>query len=267
VQGLLIPGERSRPVPSWLASISDRLPTELPMHDLLSGSLYYPASGFDGDPIALLSGAVFSFIYVDYSCTKDALEAAIQSEGFRGYHELARRGVAQSELEISSSFSVYPTSQEAKALARHADFRRTHEAFCSWHVFERSADFGPDHGPARFSMLFLLADGAAAYQALYSSRRVAPAILAVIQPGHAFGGNYSNFFEPGALLHRSVCQDGRPRPAHLLAGWYKGPVGMKPEPVWREYSQFVAGIRTHRHELFLWEVSHSNEGIRTGEQE
>ncbi|WP_300974497.1 hypothetical protein [Sphingomonas sp. LHG3406-1] len=265
MQGLLTSEERAKPVPLWLACIGDHLPAELPLHDLLDGSLYYPASGFDGDPIALLSGAVFSFIYVDYACTKQALEAALQEGGFRGYHELARRDVAESELRSTNSVTVHPTAAELETLSR-ADFQRVNEAFCSWHVFERSAGFGPEHGPERFSMLFVLADGAAAYQALYSSRGITPAILAIIQPGHAFGGNYSNFFEPGALLHRSVCQMGQPWPKRILAGWYKGAASTELEPVWPEYNQCVAATRTQRHELFLWEISRPNEGVRKGVQ-
>lgn len=248
-------------MPRWLASISDHLPAQLPLDDLLHGSLYYPASGFDGDPIALLSGSVFSFIYVDYSCTKDALEVALQQGGFRGYHELARRDVAKSELGSNNSLSVHPTAAEADAMTRHSAFQQTSAAFCSWHVFERSAAFGPEHGPERFSMLFLLADGAAAYQALYSARGLAPAILALIQPGHAFGGNYSNFFEPGGLLHRSVCQRGQPWPQCLLAGRYKGREKWDLEPIWPEYSQFVADARTQHHELFLWQLTHTDDDV------
>ena len=51
----------------------------------------------------------------------------------------------------------------------------------------------PAHGPERFSMLHLRAEGAAIYQALYIGNRFIPAAVCNVRPGTAFGGNYSNF--------------------------------------------------------------------------
>ena len=45
------------------ATIQD---ADFPLDDILRDSLYYPASGFDGDPVRYLAGNVLSFVYVDY---------------------------------------------------------------------------------------------------------------------------------------------------------------------------------------------------------
>lgn len=41
-------------------------------------------------------------------------------------------------------------------------------SFCVWLVFQRTANYDELHGPERFSFVYLSADGAAAYQALFT---------------------------------------------------------------------------------------------------
>ena len=52
--------------------------------------------------------------------------------------------------------------------------------FATWMVFERLPEFGEDHGPKRFSLLYLCADGVATYQALYWTHGVHPRAIAII---------------------------------------------------------------------------------------
>jgi hypothetical protein len=57
----------------WLTDLS--LPAIMhepfPMDQVLQDSLYYPSSGFDGDPVRHLAGNILSFIYVDYGYSHD----------------------------------------------------------------------------------------------------------------------------------------------------------------------------------------------------
>jgi hypothetical protein len=55
--------------------------------------------------------------------------------------------------------------------------------FAVWYIFDRDKDRDEDHGPQRFSLLYLCADGIAAYQELYWQNHAAPEVLAIIQPG------------------------------------------------------------------------------------
>ena len=66
-------------VPGWLArASSDTMKTSLfPLHNILRDSLYYPASSFDGDPVAYLAGCIASFIYVDFGHDREELEAEL----------------------------------------------------------------------------------------------------------------------------------------------------------------------------------------------
>ena len=60
-----------------------------------------------------------------------------------------------------------------------------------WVVFERNADRGEEHGPERFSLLFVCGEGLATFPQLYCSRGRAPKMLCFIQCW-GFAGNWTN---------------------------------------------------------------------------
>ena len=111
-------------------------------------------------------------------------------------------------------------------------------------VLERESGFSPEHGPARFSLLYLCADGAAAYQALYVANAVAPKVIAIIQPGHGFGCNWTNFGDPEQILARTVATNPAGKPELLLYGGY-GARDYFREPCWPEYSDYICFLDKH----------------------
>jgi hypothetical protein len=184
--------------PQWLSAVSPSTIQDatFPLGDILRNSLYYPASGFDGDPVAYLAGNILSFIYVDYSHTREQLDVALANPGFRGYEVIARRDVTERELA--------PRGWESP--------------FCSWTVLQRLDGFRANHGPSRFSLLYLRADGVAAFQALFVANGVVPKGVAIIQPGHAFGGNWTDFTDPESIFARFVLGNPPGQPELLLYG-------------------------------------------------
>src|SRR5690606_20306993 len=88
--------------------------------------------------------------------------------------------------------------------------------FAEWVVLQRKNDFGADHGPERLSLLYLVADGAAAFHALYNTQRVAPYIVSIIQPGTGFGGNRTDFREEKLIFGRVVLGNPAGVPEYLL---------------------------------------------------
>jgi hypothetical protein len=176
----------------------------------LNGSLYYPASGFDGRPVQLLGGFLHSFIYVDYGVGREGLAAAIESAGFCGYRLAGRNPLKQTDLAPNG---WHPTIPERfhHDVARFQQLNRdwVRPPFAEWLVFDRLADFGEDHGPERFSLLYVGADGVATYQALYLQNRAGPEVLAIIQPGTGFGGAYTDFRDPQGFLADVVLRMGQ----------------------------------------------------------
>ena len=189
----------------------------LPLDSLLDNSVYYPASGYDGDLIRLFNKiltekGVNSFVYCDYESTE---EKVISKAGLhmRGYHVLAHRAVDVSELLGPNADSRYllPVGRCQKA-------RRGDGFFCHWFIFERDCSFAESHGPERFSLMYICAEGVSAYELLYSSRGIAPKCVAIIQPGEGFGGNWTDFHKVGAPLYQALKRNPAGLPEMIVNG-------------------------------------------------
>lgn len=244
---------RRKPLPDWLAAIRNgALPRTLPLKQLLDGSLYYPAGGVDGRPVQYLAGLVHSFVYVDYGVVQEDLKKSIMA-GFDGYELCAEREVFKHEF-VPPEWrpTIWPRSDETLTgdLKRAEEQVRQHstDSYCRWFVFDRVGGLNPAHGPQRFSLLYLSADGAASYEPLYVRNKVSPRILALIIDGSGFGGNWTNFSDPAQFMHRLVTQNGIiDGPEYLLSG----PYHETRLPIWTQYRTAVGGETN----LKLWRRS------------
>ena len=77
----------------WLDDITkeDVENNPLPFKQLLEDSVYYPASGTDGEPVKHLNKLSYSFIYVDNNCSLERLHQEMIVHGFKGYEIFAER--------------------------------------------------------------------------------------------------------------------------------------------------------------------------------
>lgn len=209
-----------------------------PLIDVLRDSLYYPSSGFDGDPVKHIAGNILSFIYVDYGYGSDEFLRALATPGFHGYEIIATRSVTHKELAPNgwNPSPLKPLDSDPYRYGSHIK-----EPFCSWSVLERRKDFPGSHGPVRFSLLYLCADGVAAFQALYVANASTPKAVAVIQPGHAFGNNWTDFTNPNSSLHKTVLGNPGGLPDILLFGGY-GPRRDYQQPCWPEYQNLICFV-------------------------
>lgn len=242
----MIPTFRELPVPTWLSLATPRLGV-LPLPSMLAESVYYPASGLDGDPIKWLATNFQTFVYADYGLDRETVVDALPS--FRGYEVLGLRDVTASEL-FPKGWPSTPPLAELPDQRPWDGFMRP--PFAIWAILQRTFGFGPDHGPTRFSLLFVGGDGVATFDALYCQNGVAPAAVALIQPGHAFGGNWTNFTDPRGPLARAVMGNPAGAPTLLLEGGM-GDAACYERPCWPYFS---APIWTRRRNvqgtLRLW---------------
>jgi hypothetical protein len=214
---------RSEQMPKWLAELQLATPAALqarsfPRREVLMSSVYYPASGTHGDVIAKLAPVFHSFIYVDYGIDRQHLDLQLGQPGFRGYHLVGYKQLAQRELESPLPAPPIPARYNA-VLQRAVRAPLSGNApYASWAILQRDAELTGAHGPKRFSLVFICADGAAAYHRLYLPEQIAPRAVAVIQPGHGFGGNYIDFRDEDGLFAWLVLQGGSPKPDYLLSG-------------------------------------------------
>ena len=223
--------------PRWLTDLSSNtiINQPFPLHELLLDSLYYPSSGFDGDPVRHLAGNILSFIYVDYGHSRDEFMNALRDPGFRGYDLFATRSVTERELTPHGWRPTPPTRLDGEPSRYRAWIKKP---FCSWTLFQRREDIPVSHGPSRFSLLYLCADGVAAYQALYVANSAIPKAVAVIQPGHAFGGNWTNYTKPNRIFAKTVLGNPSGQPEILLYGGM-GRRHFYREPCWPDYQTQV----------------------------
>ena len=232
-----------QPMPDWLAGITPPL-GDLPLKEILAGSVYYPACRYDGEPIQFLAGNFHSFIYVDYGVGRAATIEQLST--FRGYRILGYRDVAPRELTPCGWQPIDPTPADGNPQL-HSGWLR--EPFGIWAILKRKDDVSSDHGPERFSLLYVAGDGVASFQAMCIGNCVSPAVVAVIQPGHGFGGNWTNFENPEGIFARSVLQyNPAGVPEYLLFGG-DDPRNWGESPCWPDYSE---QIRELTRNLYLW---------------
>lgn len=245
----MIPGIPRRPVPDWLVRLDPWSP--FPLEEVLQGSLYYPSSGRDGDPIRYLGGFMHSFIYVDYGIARGEVLASLEDEHhrFRGYRKLFIQDLGVKDLTPQGWRQLPPREFDGRPPAGPP---QGVAPFAIWTVFDREDGYGEEHGPERFSLVFLCGDGVASFQALYHGNRCRPEVVAIIQPGHGFGGNWTDFSVPGLIFSKSVQLNPAGRPDYLLyGGWARGFT----EPCWPRYRDMVHRWRVAGGELTLWRES------------
>ncbi|QDV37566.1 hypothetical protein ElP_55060 [Tautonia plasticadhaerens] len=211
-------------LPEWLRG-GPAIIGRIPLLELLRGSVYYPAAGFDGSPVEFLGKEYHSFVYSDFGVTPKKLIKKLST--FRGYRPLAYREVEAGELMPNGLLPI-PIGVirriEQKPNPFYPDF------FACWAILQRTPDFGPDHGPSRFSLLYVRYEGVTTFHSLYRGNEMTPGVLAIICPGVGFGGNWTDFRDPDAHLAEAVLTNPSGVPSYLVGhGW------CDPCPVVRSY--------------------------------
>ncbi len=173
----------------------------VPVYDLLLNSLFYPASGLDGGVVRDCntmgrSLGIRSFVYCDYATGEQAFEN--EQASFKRYHVFASRRLVQSDLAPHGWNPILPPNLSMAEYIKNQS--RLKSPFSTWTIYERDSDKDEEHGPFRFSLLYIGGEGIATYQALYWTQKIAPGALAIIQPGTGFGLNYTNFSDPNSHL-------------------------------------------------------------------
>ncbi len=164
-----------------------------PLREILENSLYYPSSGIDGGVIKDCNTLerhkrITSFIFSDYLMGEAALTE--NQDTFQGYHIIATRSLVKADLAPMGWKPKLPPEFNLQEYQRESD---KWKPFSSWIVYERDTDRTDQHGPIRFSLLYIGGEGVATYQALYWTNKIAARALAIIQPGTGFGGNWTDF--------------------------------------------------------------------------
>jgi hypothetical protein len=189
-----------------------------PLQEILDNSFYYPSSGFDGGIIKdcntkRRSLKIVSFIYCDYATGELAFNDAQNT--FLGYKILGSRNVEKSELTPNGWQPQFPPNFNLQTYQKYKD---DWKSFAKWIIYERDENHGEDHGPKRFSLLYIGGEGVATYQALYWSNNATAKALAIIQPGTGFGLNWTDFTDRNGSLAWVVNNNPNGKPKIIYYG-------------------------------------------------
>ena len=127
--------------------------------------------------------------------------------------------------------------------------------FAKWIVFQRKKPFSKKHGVKRFSLLHICADGVATFKALYYANNLSPLAIAIIQPGHGFGMNWTDFTDQKKIFAKIVLNNPHGKPKYLLYGGI-GEKGNYQKPCWDKFSNGLGflprGIRSFSGDIGVW---------------
>ena len=225
-------------LPDWLvrANAKNMLDEHFPLQEVLAESLYYPACAFDGGPVKYFGNRFQSFVYTDYIYGRENFLEELSQKPFKNYQVVGSRSVLLEELAPHGWTQPSLNKYEAEQVDRHAD-HKADKLFCEWVILERDAKAPSNHGPERFSLLYLNEEGAKAYHSMYVGNAIKAKAIAVIQPGNAFGFNWTDFTDPQAVLARVVMGNPVGAPDFYIGG------GMGPRKYltarWPEYSNHL----------------------------
>ena len=216
-----------------------------PLKEILANSLFYPACDNDGGVVKDCNTinrelGIENFIYCDYAFGEEKLNDAMDS--FNGYNVFAKRSLRSSDLTPNGWASQLPPGLTRENYNAYRDAYKT--PFAKWIVYERMEGKGEDYGPKRFSLIYIGGEGVATYQAIYWSNNACPNALAIIQPGHAFGLNWTNFTEPNGFLNWIVANNpNKKMPKQIYFGGY-GSYDSYDDLNWLGYNK-IRGIKRY----------------------
>jgi len=112
-------------------------------------------------------------------------------------------------------------------------------------ILERKERADPNHGPKRFSILFIAGEGVATFQSLYLSNQIKPYAI-VLKGNIGFAGNWTVFQRRNGILERSVMANPVGFPNYLITDHvYGSPKYFDFETTWDNYQTLYKETTKH----------------------
>jgi hypothetical protein len=201
-------------VPVWLNIFSDDSTFKIEEF-FQSRVVFYPGSGNDGHAVKVFgsSHSAHCFLYADYTVGAGSIKVALGSLGssLSGYKTIFRKDLLEKDFSPycwRSQTSLEQQDSWREHFHRMPSFKV--QSFGFLEILQREEDLNDSHGAKRLAILFLGADGHAAYDALFCQyEQKSP--FAVLLQDHGFGGNYSQFGRDGIMNEIAVINKRTPK--------------------------------------------------------
>ena len=242
------------PAPTWLEEEDYSL-----RNFFASRTVFYPGSGMDGHPIAIFdaSNSAHCYLFVDQRYSAPNLIRQIGNLHI-GYHIVFENHHLSADLEQESNsplskddlrqFTVAPTCDGHRdyKYPPRSGMRSSADAQSAVHllIYERSPEYGEDHGAQRFAVFCLGMEARTAYEWFYGAMFKSCPPYAILLQDNGFGGDFAKdhprcrdygFGDPDGALYRAAERSGLPE-FLIVADNTKCWTGYVP----------VAGVDTHR---------------------
>jgi len=239
----------------WLdeLSLEDFFCKPLPLEDILTDSVYYPACGGDIRVIRIFKNLSPSFVNVDYNSPEKAPDFTFNTHIIDDYRKIVERRISLMEMTGTNPRKasaipaknidpgswlylwIYPTPphdyprQEDNLHLDDPMIRGWVAPFkAEWSIWERLSKSDGSKQPKRLSLLKICDDGVATFDELYYTRKIKPSLICFIQ-SDGFSCNWTQFRAAGLIMHRLAMSNPAGKPDYVYM--YRTP----DECSWPEY--------------------------------
>ena len=102
------------------------------------------------------------------------------------------------------------------------------------------------------AFLYICDDGCRAYEKIYQSHMTAPKAIAIIQPGDAFGGNWTSYYDQKQIFSRIVHKNPGGKPEIMIFGGRDSRGGWYKKHFWSDYAQRIYYSRLNNKGISVW---------------
>ena len=216
------------------------------IEDILTDSVFYPASGIDGKDIECRSIISNSFVHVDYSTPKEVIKQGMQHHFQRlGYDLIGFKHVSELELTpngfVPQNFRLNSHEQERlqSESIRDSFNSKNFIPFAFWAVYElKSNKTGSIAGKRnRFSLLHIGGEACATFEAVYIGNKINPLVISIINSSKGSGDNWTIFTNPEFRLYQNLVHNHKINNAEMPKWLLTNMGSSETEPCfWPEYN-------------------------------
>lgn len=234
------------PTPThWLDTITrENFHLSFHLQNILTDSVFYPGSGYDGRDLTDLSPHSRSFVHVDYTVLKEDLEhALLQDMDKAGFQRVGLKYLQPGDLYPGPVVPPYPFPMpqwRRQALYMVTKMAEGLIPYAIWAVFEPKPGL-LDPRKRTFSILHIGWEACSIFQALYSYNRINPLGIAICFEGAGSRMNWTRFSDSNSpfyqLIEANVREHGLRYPRYLLTH-HQDKVADWPNYRFKAYSRF-----------------------------